>query len=260
MIDEKHFRNLFWWKPKRKFLIWKARDNLGDALSLFITRKTLESLLTFDLKINSKSDRMLFAIGSILNHAKNNDVVWGSGINGTKASNSYNFNNLDVRATRGPITRSFLESKGIRCPNIFGDPGILISRFIQPHVEIDRDEVFIPHFSQINEDFSDIQTLSTIGNDFQNFVNEICRSKIVYSSSLHGLIIAESYGIPAILTNMAERENILKYKDYYLGTGRSEFPVAKTVEEARTKIPPEIPNVLEIQNRLIESFPLDFWK
>ena len=35
-------------------------------------------------------------------------------------------------------------------------------------------------------------------DDYKSVIDEICASEIVYTSSLHGIILAESYGIPAV--------------------------------------------------------------
>lgn len=82
------------------------------------------------------------------------------------------------------------------------------------------------------------------------------------SSSLHGIIVAEAYGIPAVLLKDTPSEDITKYKDWYLSTNRSEFPVVASVEEA-LEVKPNLPDksVIEmIQNNLIKTFPKDLWE
>ena len=41
------------------------------------------------------------------------------------------------------------------------------------------------------------------------------KAKLVISSSLHGIILAETYGIPAILLMDKVTNNMFKYNDYY---------------------------------------------
>ncbi|WP_346793949.1 polysaccharide pyruvyl transferase family protein, partial [Klebsiella pneumoniae] len=53
-----------------------------------------------------------------------------------------------------------------------------------------------------------------------SFTKEIVNSKFVISGSLHGIIIAEAYGIPAIFLDNNSGESRFKYDDYYFGSGR----------------------------------------
>lgn len=95
--------------------------------------------------------------------------------------------------------------------------------------------------------------------DWRVFIDEIIKGKLVISSSLHGIILAEAYGVPAIL--LYEKDmNLFKYKDYYHSTGRYDFPIAKSIEEALTMKPAPIPDMSVLQKNLLESFPADLWK
>ena len=82
------------------------------------------------------------------------------------------------------------------------------------------------------------------------------------SSSLHGKIIAESYGVPAIMLEYTPCDDITKYKDWYYSTGRKLFPVAKDIDEALVLKPSILQReiLIKMQNDLIESFPVDLWK
>ena len=250
--------NLYWWRPTPTYRLFPKPLNLGDALSLQIVTCVLNELGLARHTITR--NQQLLAIGSILNHATDGDLIWGSGFNGTKSEAAYKFTRLDVRAVRGPRTKVLLTKLNIACPSIFGDPGLLISRYIKPAQKELSQELYIPHYSQGKVRALEIRTLWTFGNNFQGFVDEICSSPIVYSASLHGIIIAEAYGVPAILTMTSSTENIIKYQDYYEGTGRSTFPIAFSIEEARGLTPPKLPKVSEIQDRLLQNFPADLWR
>ncbi len=86
---------------------------------------------------------------------------------------------------------------------------------------------------------------------------KILNSKFVISSSLHGIIIAEAYGIPARLLRITENEPLLKYQDYYIGTNRPNFKFALSVEEA-LKMGGEPPFECDLE-KLYEAFPREFW-
>ena len=54
-------------------------------------------------------------------------------------------------------------------------------------------------------------------NDLESLFEEICKSELVISSSLHGIIFAHSFGVPAIHieeTDIGSKDNF-KFKDYY---------------------------------------------
>ena len=63
-------------------------------------------------------------------------------------------------------------------------------------------------------------------------IRAILDSELVISTSLHGLVLADAYGIPARMLRITENEPLFKYQDYYEGTGRSTFAFATSVEEA----------------------------
>lgn len=67
----------------------------------------------------------LLGIGSIVHFAQTNDCIWGTRVDGNVPDESMAFTDLDVRAVRGPLTRERLLGKGIDCPEIYGDPGLL---------------------------------------------------------------------------------------------------------------------------------------
>lgn len=83
-----------------------------------------------------------------------------------------------------------------------------------------------------------------------SFTREIVNSQFVISSSLHGVIIAEVYGIPAVLLVNKSDEAWFKYDDYYLGTGREVYLTAQTVEEALSLVPASAINAREVTRKL----------
>jgi hypothetical protein len=86
------------------------------------------------------------AVGLILNHAKHNIVIWGSGIHDFKADIPKL--NFYIRAIRGPVSKSILIKHNIYCPEVFGDPAILLPDFFYPFVNKVREYIIIPHYSK----------------------------------------------------------------------------------------------------------------
>lgn len=254
--------NLHWWRPTD--CDNKMKDNLGDYLANPIFEFML---LKNNIKKNvCKSKKHLYTVGSIIFMGLQDAVIWGSGLLCECESNhpflvrNNPFNKpiikLDIRAVRGPRTREVLLKYGYECPEIYGDPAVLMP-IIYPGkvVEKEYDYLLIHHMG--SDDVGN--GLSILTTEYKLFIDEIKKARLVISGSLHGVILAEAYGTPAILLRDRKKMDLFKYQDYYYSTDRYTFPVADTVEEALGMTPPPIPNFEDMQRRLMESFPTDMW-
>jgi pyruvyltransferase len=244
--------NLYYWKPG-------AGHNVGDLISLVLVQKIVESLdLDFEKQI--PETRRLFAIGSIVELAVQGVTIWGSGLHHS-VLRPHDVD-LDVRAVRGPLTRDALVDAGHKCPETFGDPAILLPKFYQPTPKRATSFLLIPHFSK-EKDFLETypaNTLSTQTSDWRGFVDAIAGAELVISGSLHGIVLAEAYGVPAILLASAMDRDEFKYRDYYYGTGRLKYDVAPTVDKALTMGGQVLPALENYQAGLIKAFPKDLWQ
>ena len=138
---------------------------------------------------------------------------------------------------------------------------ILMPEIYQPVVTAEKSEyIVVSHFTD-NTKYDN--TLSILTDDYAGFINRLCSAKRVISSSLHGIILAESYGIPAVLflpEVVQGNLTLYKYQDYYYGTGRYEFPVAKTIKEALSITPSPLPDLTQQRKKLKDVFPADLWE
>ena len=80
------------------------------------------------------------------------------------------------------------------------------------------------------------------------------------SSSLHGIILAEAYGIPAIMLSMTPDKDITKYKDWYYSTGRYNVRIVHSIREGLATDPMELPDLSSLRKGLLNSFPYDLWE
>ena len=103
----------------------------------------------------------------------------------------------------------------------------------------------------------------------ENFIDEVCSCQKIFSSSLHGIILAQAYGIPAqwiqITNTPIHRDANHKFADYFLGAG---LPVQKPISIELTKeslsqlmqISPERVHISsDLIERLLEVFPFDIF-
>lgn len=235
---------LYRWQPNG----W---DNFGDALS----QPIVERILDREVKRSTGHHKnRLLSLGSILHSANHGDTVWGSGI---MTGWHPGYRQLDVRAVRGPLTRQVLLSHGIDCPPVYGDPALLMS-VLFPEFQSNpvRDYIVIPHASETHLYRLDPNFVSP-REPWEQVVQKIVESKLVISSSLHGLIVAESYGVPARMLLIKDSHQFFKFKDYYYSTGREEFGYATSIEQA-LQMGGESPLVFDPQP-LLDSFPYDYW-
>ncbi len=246
---------------------WDARPqlgfaNFGDALSeVLIERMLKQSITITNQPFNGQ--KKLLGMGSIMHYAMNDDVVWGTGVNGKASDQSYLFTHLDVRAVRGPLTREFLLKRGIACPEIYGDPTLLFPKYFpefQRATTPSYEFIIISHFSDENL-FDNLPNMVSVKEDWDLVVRKILDSQFVISSALSGIIIAEAFGIPARLLqveNKSNTEDLFKYKDYYFGTQRMNFKYATSIEEALEMGGEPLPECdLE---KLNQAFPFELFK
>jgi pyruvyltransferase len=256
-LDNKARALAFFWQPKTK------EPNIGDYLALDIVQQMLhlDNRVVLD-KINRK--KKLLSIGSVLHFADDNDTVWGTGRNGKVAEAKHQFKTLDVRSVRGPLTREYLLSKGIACPEIYGDPAILSPLFYPEQIMCPngptQEYAIVPQLNDKLEFYAGYENLLISPRMYPGeFLRAILKAKTIVSSSLHGVILAEAYGRNAIFLDSGSGETQFKYDDYYHGTGRKSYHRTSKIEEAVKLISDPIPDLPARQQALIKAFPNDLW-
>jgi pyruvyltransferase len=246
---------LYYWRMEKEGFY-----NFGDTLSLKLVERIVGKPIYLWKKVNN--EKKLLAIGSIFQFAQNRDVIWGTGIHGKHLNRKdYSFEELDVRAVRGPLTKQFLiDHFGIACPEVYGDPALLTPYFFPEFKRKNPtiDYLIIPHYREaalFPKEFYPNVVYPT--DPMEEVIEKILDAKLVISSALHGIIVAEAFGIPARMLRVTEREPMFKYLDYYYGTGRFDFTFATSIEEALA-LGGEAPFECDLQ-KLYETFPFDYW-
>ncbi len=246
----------------------KNINNLGDYLSKVIVEFMCKSRgVSIDKYIRGRQH--LYAIGSILLMGYQNCTVWGTGLPFVPSAlrgimHRKPLRKLDIRCVRGPLTADILNAWGHNCPKIYGDPAVLMPIIYTPTAKENKKELlYIPHYQhedQVEKLGINTNVVSMRTSDYKTVIDEICSAKRVISSSLHGIILAESYGIPAVFLNTWQKRYLFKFEDWYLSTGRTPDYSVTTFDEA-IKAEVNIPkNIQLLQNNLIHSFPEDLWR
>lgn len=242
--------NLLFYKKKQD------PQNVGDLLSLVVFNYMLRYK---HLTKWSFSTKRLALIGSIIQFIGAKTTVFGSGFLNECGVEVFSRKKpeLKIYAVRGPLTRCALVQLGYDVPEVYGDPAILMPLIYTPPKNIRKSlkYIVIPHYSKLGKYEDCRNVLSTLTNDWKSFIDTICSSCFVISSSLHGIILAEAYGVPAIFLDDTESDSFFKYRDYYYSTGRYQILVADSIETALSKQEEVVvPDLSEMRNKLLSEF------
>lgn len=209
----------------------KHRNNLGDIMSPLVASFISGKEVIRVSKRQSRKREHYLMIGSIVQRCTTHSIIWGSGF--ISAESTCPEIPKEVLAVRGPLTREKFLSMGIDCPEVYGDPALL---FPEIHPMGDRQAKFelgiIPHYLDKNdkwlrEEFLKDSRIKVI--DIQNknviaAVDEILDCKRIISSSLHGLIIPDAYGIPSVWIEFSKplEGSGFKFQDYFASVSRNQ--------------------------------------
>lgn len=150
--------------------------------------------------------------------------IWGSGFLRPNNDNGFYRNNLKICALRGKKTQKKLENiTGKKYDVLLADAGLLVDMLLTKPVKKKYKIGLIPHFSQQGEKlFEDAKKnpdyhFIDIRKAPKEVAKEIASCKYIASSSLHGLIFADSMHIPSLRligkTELPGGE--FKFEDYY---------------------------------------------
>lgn len=266
LSEEIVIKGFFTYKGEEHLL---QNNNFGDDINYPLLHALTGKPIINESFVGLKHIDNLLCIGSIIESSGNNrSIIWGSGaIYGDRA---LTYIPKKVCAVRGLYTKNYLESQGIKCPDVFGDPALLLPYIYNPQVEkkykigiiphyVDFD---LPHVKEFRDSHPEILFISFRGySSWEDVICQIKSCEYIISSSLHGLIVSDAYCIPNV--RVVFSHNItggdFKYKDYYSGVGRkyiNPIDFTKIIDISMTKkILKEYDPISYNPKKLLESFP-----
>jgi pyruvyltransferase len=224
-------------KPEN--LIFNGREikpsfdqNWGDLVSGEIVKKlspnpNFNNEMVFNVK-TPHNNYPIISTGSVMSFTNPNSIVWGTGcIDQGKIGQKPK----KIFAVRGPNTRNELLKKGWSCPEVYGDPALLFPKIYNPKIEKKYKLGFIPHYIEYEtlKDLKILHHIESLGVQIINicageykFIDELLECEKIISSSLHGLIVADAYGIPNARVNVSNKliGGDFKFIDYYKSVDR----------------------------------------
>ena len=216
--------NLTWFNSNLSMRGFSSGKNWGDALNPYLVKLISGKDVNFIPKDDFETNKYL-CIGSVLSYATENTIVWGSGF--IAENDKLKNKPKEIFAVRGPLTRRMVIQQGFSCPDVYGDPALLYPRFYNPDIKKKYRVGIIPHYIDrdnqwINNQKSDEILIIDILSDINKVVNDIKSCDIILSSSLHGIIASDSYGVPCKWVRFSDRivGGDFKFNDYYLSIGQ----------------------------------------
>jgi pyruvyltransferase len=228
-----NLQKFYYGKGNVIFVDWvSGLNNFGDVLNPII----LEGLTGKKVKsINSQyaNTEYFSVIGSILDRANHKTIIWGSGF--ISGNSKVNRTPLKVCAVRGPKSRKLLISNGIKCPEIYGDPALLLPFMYHPMVKKKYKLGIVPHYVDKKDEFllnffnNDEVKILNIQEDPYSFVKHILSCEFIISSSLHGVIVSDAYRIPSLWCDFSNKVvgDGFKFLDYFESVGRTDVEPIK---------------------------------
>jgi hypothetical protein len=172
-----------------------SRPNFGDALAPWLIRRIAGVWPGFARPEDPRPK--YFVTGSILAMSAARCRIWGAGILHRDDPVSPE---AEWLAVRGPLSRDRARACGAECPEIYGDPALLLPRLYRPTPTARTALGVVAHFSDRHRiawpEDPQIRMID-IQDPIADVVDAIVACDRIVSSSLHGLIVAHAYGVPA---------------------------------------------------------------
>lgn len=236
---------------------YPLKYNVGDTLTPFLLEYFLPGVKIE--RVEHTEEGKFMGVGSIMKKIRRHDIVWGSGVmRSTDVFPSTIMQSCKFLAVRGPLTAKILRKCGATVPEVYGDPALLLP-LMYPVENKSVKKLYkvgvVPHYSDKKFGYKkpDDALEINVALPWQEFVDQLLLCERIVSSSLHGIVMAEAYGVPASWTEFSDRVigKGFKFQDYLTGTGRA--PVAKPVS-GPVDLPPIEPEILaKIQKDLITT-------
>ncbi len=203
--------------------------------------------------------------------------VWGTGFINYNSfpDNDFLFRNVHICSLRGKLSKERVEKiLKTRLDVPLGDGGLLADRWIGNNIKKKYAIGIIPHFRE-----QDSQFIKLLKNHYSNsviinlrdkpidVVRQIAECETILSSSLHGLIVADSFHIPnqhIMLYEYGEKMkgDGFKFEDYYSSYGLKDNPLRlyhdkdfPSIDEIVDNYLIEKSDVEEKKNQIFDAFP-----
>jgi hypothetical protein len=262
-------------------LWWDERANFGDAVGPWLVRR-----LTGRAPVNGWRRNLsvppLAAVGSTAGWLEQDETrVWGAGLMAPLEPDAVKrlagLSGIRIHAVRGELTGAELRSQlGWTVPEVYGDPALLLPRFLSvPDNQASQGKVAVlPHLDHCglfgnplaSREDADLVHNIDARQGLERVVREIAAAQVCISSSLHGIIVAQAYGVPWVWVRIEDAliaGDTFKFRDFFTTLDSSAVSaVSITAAEARAMDPAALarkatlPRLKVSLDALLAAFPL----
>lgn len=229
-----------------------VRSNFGDQIGPWLVQEITGRRMVNSRYSTVDHGHLTATVGSIIHmlptSATSRADIWGAGLmrklGAEELEGLQKLEEVKVHAVRGRLTRELLmEQLGWEVPEVYGDPALLCPRFYTPEPREDAAGkiAYVPHFKHIEHHrpeaaqfqaaldekladgdgdgaaAGDVHVVDVHG-DLRDVISQIAAARVCVSSSLHGIIIAQAYGVPWVWLYAPDRNiggNRFKFDDFF---------------------------------------------
>jgi pyruvyltransferase len=227
-----------WFRPRAKEYHWTEVPNFGDAMAPLLIARFAGLNPVWD----TVSRASIVTVGSVLEHIPPlwDGFILGAGKLREDSQLHLHTGTATILGLRGPLTAR-------QCPPgnyAIGDPGLMVSELIPAQDKL-YDLGIVPHWSDQSlakhPEFWgrgwDTKVISPRADPI-TVITEIARCRRIVTSSLHGAITADAFGIPRRIEPEGARwvkDKTFKWRDYSASISVP-FEPGKMTEVSRLRV------------------------
>jgi pyruvyltransferase len=253
-----------------RLMWWCNTDppNFGDMIGplIFKERRGVQPKLA-PLYMRPNRAPVHLAAGSILDVCRVADLamVWGSGI----MWGTTNFAApREIHAVRGPLTAARCRDQGYACPDVYGDPGIVLPHLLETRSGSEHALGIVPHYvdreaARLQFPERDGVRIIDVTLPVEEVVAEIQLCEVLVSSSLHGVIVSHAFGRRCAWVEFGDSVagDGTKFADYYGAAGITDVAARRIAPETSVDDLAEwaraapLPDVSRLADQLLDCCP-----
>jgi len=217
---------------------WKEVPNFGDALAPLL----LERFADIKVEWDTISRAEVASVGSILEHIP---PLWDGYVLGSGKLFEFSRLHLHTKTAKILSVRGPLSARGIPGSFTLGDPGLLAAELVGPQEKTYdlgimphwQDKELVARFKALIPRQFEVLTIDPAGDPI-SILRQVGACRRLVTSSLHGMITADSFGMPRrveVCAAMARDGGDFKFRDYSASI-QTPFETGKMIEASRFRI------------------------